>query len=60
MAIETPCINVCVIDQVTRQCAGCNRTIEEIAGWRALSDADRRRIIQELPGRRRVQQAAEG
>lgn len=59
MAIETPCVNICVIDQVTRLCAGCGRTIDEIASWRTLSDADRRRIMAELPERRRARQTAE-
>ncbi|MDX2202401.1 MAG: DUF1289 domain-containing protein [Hyphomicrobiaceae bacterium] len=59
MTIDTPCVNVCVIDQVTRLCAGCGRTIEEIASWRTLSAADRRRIMDDLPRRRRAQQAAE-
>ncbi len=55
--METPCINVCVIDQTTRLCAGCGRTIDEIAGWRVLPDSERRRIMAELPQRRRAQQA---
>jgi uncharacterized protein len=58
--METPCINVCVIDQVTRLCAGCGRTIDEIAGWRTLSDGDRRRIMLELPERRKAMQPAGG
>jgi predicted Fe-S protein YdhL (DUF1289 family) len=48
-----------VIDPATKLCAGCGRTIHEIASWRTLSEADRRRIMQELPRRRRPE-AAEG
>lgn len=57
--IETPCIKVCVIDPKTRLCTGCLRTIEEIGAWSALSSAERRRIMNELP-RRVVAAAAEG
>jgi uncharacterized protein len=39
-AILSPCVGVCEID--TRgYCAGCFRTGEEIARWRAMSDTER-------------------
>ena len=50
-AIETPCINVCAIDPASRLCTGCGRTLAEVAGWTAMSPRDRRRIMQDLPGR---------
>ncbi len=31
--IESPCINVCSLDNATGYCQGCYRTIEEIQGW---------------------------
>lgn len=49
--METPCVNICVIDQATRLCAGCHRSIDEIARWRAYTDAERARIMAELPAR---------
>jgi predicted Fe-S protein YdhL (DUF1289 family) len=30
---------------------GCLRSIDEIAAWTRMSDAERRRIMAELPGR---------
>lgn len=51
--MQTPCVNICVIDEATRQCAGCARTIAEIAGWRSFTDAERARIMAELPARAR-------
>lgn len=51
--MESPCINVCAIDPTTGLCEGCGRSIGEIAGWRSLSADERRRIMAELPGRRR-------
>jgi uncharacterized protein len=49
--IETPCIKVCVLDQATGQCTGCGRTLDEIARWGAMSEAERRQIMQALPAR---------
>jgi predicted Fe-S protein YdhL (DUF1289 family) len=43
---------VCVIDRDTGLCLGCARTLDEIARWRALSEAERQRIMAELPERK--------
>lgn len=51
--IESPCVNVCVMNPAASYCAGCGRTLAEIAGWGSLTPADRRRIMSELPGRMR-------
>ena len=50
--ITTPCIKVCVVDGESSLCLGCFRTLAEIAGWGALSEAERLRLIAELPSRR--------
>jgi predicted Fe-S protein YdhL (DUF1289 family) len=39
------------MDDVSGLCLGCRRTLAEIAGWSRLSDAERERIMAELPGR---------
>jgi uncharacterized protein len=58
--METPCINVCVIEADTRLCAGCGRSIDEIATWAAMTDGERERIMRDLPQRRlRAQPAVE-
>jgi predicted Fe-S protein YdhL (DUF1289 family) len=58
--MESPCVNVCVIDADTGLCAGCSRSIEEIAGWAAMTDGERKRIMRDLPQRaRRAQPAAQ-
>ena len=51
-AIATPCVKVCVVDGETGLCMGCYRLLSEVAGWAALSDGDRTRIMAELPSRR--------
>jgi len=41
------------MDAVTGQCAGCHRTIDEIAGWSRLTDDAKRAVWKELAQRRR-------
>lgn len=50
-SVATPCVKVCIVDGARGQCLGCWRTLSEIAAWSGLTDADRARIIAELPGR---------
>ncbi|MFO1189210.1 MAG: DUF1289 domain-containing protein [Alphaproteobacteria bacterium] len=49
--IVTPCIRVCRIDPKTRICAGCNRSLAEIAAWSALTPSERDAIMADLPSR---------
>jgi predicted Fe-S protein YdhL (DUF1289 family) len=50
--IASPCIRLCVVDGASGLCVGCLRTLGEIAGWAALTDAERAEIMQALPARR--------
>jgi predicted Fe-S protein YdhL (DUF1289 family) len=49
--VETPCVNVCLLDSEVGLCVGCSRTIEEIAGWAAMTDGERCAIMAALPAR---------
>jgi predicted Fe-S protein YdhL (DUF1289 family) len=49
---RSPCISVCVIDPPTGLCAGCYRTLEEIASWIDLDAEERVRLLAALPERR--------
>jgi predicted Fe-S protein YdhL (DUF1289 family) len=51
-AIASPCTSVCTIDPATGWCAGCMRTIDEIAAWGSLDDRARRAVWKLLPERR--------
>jgi len=51
MAIASPCTKVCTIDPRSGLCWGCGRTLDEIARWGSLDDAERSRIMAELPQR---------
>ena len=48
----SPCLGICLMDPRTRTCRGCLRTIEEIAGWYAASNAEKRAILERLDKRR--------
>ena len=48
MSIETPCIKTCSIDPASGVCRGCGRTLDEIAGWSGLTDAERRSVMERL------------
>ena len=49
--ISSPCIKICVIDPVSKLCQGCGRTLQEIAQWSRLSEAERLAIMATLDER---------
>lgn len=52
--VPSPCINVCRMSAATGLCEGCHRTIDEIAAWSRLADADKRAVWTLIDERRRV------
>ena len=46
--METPCVNICLLDTETGLCVGCGRTIDEIARWTSMSEQERRAIMAAL------------
>lgn len=50
--IASPCIKLCQMDTRRGVCAGCYRTLDEIARWPEMSDAERARLLAELARRR--------
>ncbi|MFZ0390795.1 MAG: DUF1289 domain-containing protein [Calditrichia bacterium] len=49
--VKSPCVGICAIAQ-NELCAGCFRTLEEIAQWNTLPDAAKRKILKEILHRR--------
>ena len=47
---ESPCVRVCVMHPAG-VCAGCLRTLDEIAGWSGMSPEARRAVLTALPSR---------
>jgi predicted Fe-S protein YdhL (DUF1289 family) len=58
--LETPCIDVCEMDEATGLCRGCGRTIDEIARWSGMSPEERRGIMAALPARRALSEMVKG
>ena len=56
--IASPCTKICTLDARFGRCLGCGRTIDEIARWSGMSEAERARILAELPARRAAEPAA--
>jgi predicted Fe-S protein YdhL (DUF1289 family) len=52
--IPSPCIAVCTLDRTGRICTGCFRSLEEIARWESLAEAERNGVLAALPERRRL------
>jgi predicted Fe-S protein YdhL (DUF1289 family) len=50
--VPSPCNSICTIDQVTGFCAGCFRTLDEVAAWSVFDDAEKRAVWAALPARR--------
>ena len=49
--LPSPCISVCEMSLSGGLCRGCLRTLEEIASWAALSDADKRIVWARIEAR---------
>jgi predicted Fe-S protein YdhL (DUF1289 family) len=58
--LETPCVNVCLLDSESGLCVGCGRTLREIANWSAMTPAERRAIMAALPARLDALEEAKG
>ena len=50
--METPCIDICKINQEIGYCIGCGRSNDEIGRWSTMTDGERRAIMIELESRR--------
>ena len=51
--MKSPCVKVCQMDPVRGVCIGCCRTLDEIARWSQINDAEREAIIGDLQERRK-------
>jgi hypothetical protein len=49
--VPSPCNGVCRIHAASGWCEGCRRSIDEIARWSAMNDAQRRQVWALLPTR---------
>jgi predicted Fe-S protein YdhL (DUF1289 family) len=52
--VPSPCHSVCRMNAANALCEGCWRSIEEIAGWSRMADADKLAVWQRIEARQRV------
>ena len=50
--MKSPCSNVCVMDPESGLCRGCRRTLDEIARWGSMTDAEREEVLSALEERK--------
>jgi predicted Fe-S protein YdhL (DUF1289 family) len=50
--VKSPCIKVCQMDPARGLCIGCCRTLDEIARWGAMNDAERESVLSVLEKRK--------
>lgn len=61
--VPSPCINVCRMEEApgaagdAALCAGCQRTLDEIATWSQLADGDKRAVWAAIEQRRALRAA---
>jgi uncharacterized protein len=55
--IVSPCEKICSVDPNSGLCIGCGRNLTEIERWARYSDAERMRVMAELPARHEAMQA---
>ncbi|MCB1387858.1 MAG: DUF1289 domain-containing protein [Rhodobacteraceae bacterium] len=49
--LDSPCVKICVIHPRAGICAGCYRTLAEIADWSTMGAEARAQVLSELPDR---------
>lgn len=58
-SVQSPCVNICILDEEHGLCRGCYRTLEEIGAWSLYSVQERERIMAALDARREQHQQAQ-
>jgi uncharacterized protein len=54
MDVASPCIGVCRMAEKTGVCAGCHRTLAEIAAWSGLSEMEKIGVLAAVRQRKEV------
>ncbi|AGN11289.1 DUF1289 domain-containing protein [Simiduia agarivorans] len=50
--VKSPCISVCALND-DDVCIGCMRTVEEITGWRSMTERERAEVMERVRHRQR-------
>ena len=50
--IESPCNKICVVEQASGLCRGCNRTLTEISYWARYTRAEKLAVLAAIAQRK--------
>ncbi len=50
--VASPCVNVCVMDEASGLCHGCYRTLDEVARWSVMGEAEKSAVVALLETRK--------
>lgn len=53
LGVPSPCLSVCRMNTTLAVCEGCWRSIEEIAAWSRMADADKLVVWERIEARQR-------
>ncbi|MFM2074632.1 MAG: hypothetical protein RJB34_937 [Pseudomonadota bacterium] len=53
-AMPSPCVSVCEMDEASASCKGCFRTLDEIAVWSILDDAEKQAVWAAIEARQNL------
>ncbi len=56
--VPSPCVSICRMDPVSELCAGCFRTLDEIALWGRMAENSKREVWKQIGLRIVLAQAA--
>jgi uncharacterized protein len=54
MTADSPCIGVCELAENQAVCAGCHRTLSEIAAWPRLTEPEKIQVLAAIRERQTV------
>ncbi len=57
-AVPSPCTGVCKMKN--EQCLGCQRTLDEIAGWGGMADTEKQAVLARIAQRRAMTEKNHG
>ena len=49
--VNSPCVGICSVDDLSGLCVGCFRTMDEISQWWDMNDAERNKVMSQLADR---------
>ena len=52
---QSPCVDICRMDPSRDVCAGCWRTLDEIARWSEMTEAEQVAVLAAVARRREVE-----